>query len=164
MADGGDRRGAALHEMRLFKRSADLDALKAAMSITEEAHLRAMQPPSPGMHEYEVEALLLADVPQARVRPPGVRQHRRLRPQRDGAPLRQQPSKIREPGDLVLIDAGCEYDSYTGDVTRTLPASGRFTPAQRGVYDVVLRAQLGRSRWSSPASRSTSCTSTACAC
>ncbi len=46
-------------------------------------------------------------------------------------------------GDLVLIDAGCEYDYYTADVTRTWPASGRFTPAQRAVYDLVLLAQQG---------------------
>lgn len=45
-------------------------------------------------------------------------------------------------GDLVLIDAGCEYKSYAGDITRTFPVNGKFTAPQRAIYDIVLRSQL----------------------
>ena len=67
-------------------------------------------------------------------------------------------------GDLVLVDAGCEYDHYTADITRTWPANGTFSPAQRDVYELVLHdAARARSRWRSRARRSSRSTSTACA-
>jgi Xaa-Pro aminopeptidase len=124
--------GQVLHEMRLFKVPSDLDAMKAAMSITEEAHVRAMRAAKPGMHEYEVEALLLETFRRRGSDRPAY-----------GSIVGSGPNNNRkmEEGDLLLIDAGCEYDYYASDVTRTFPVSGKFSREQQAIYELVLEAQ-----------------------
>jgi Xaa-Pro aminopeptidase len=128
------------HEMRLFKDAEELAHMRRASDITAEAHTGAMRLAAPGRHEYEVEAHL-REV---------FRRHgceRSAYPPIIGAGvnatvLHYHANKSRlDDGDLLLVDAGCEYGYYAADVTRTFPVSGRFTPPQRRVYEVVLEAQ-----------------------
>jgi len=127
-------------EMRLHKSEPEAAALNRAVSLTAQGFDLAMRATRPGMHEYEVQALMEAEF-------------RRLGSRRNGYPsivagahdscILHYTTNRKElnDGDLLLIDAGAEWDYYTADVTRTWPVSGKFTPAQRAVYDVVLRAQ-----------------------
>jgi Xaa-Pro aminopeptidase len=130
-----------LHEMRLFKDAADLQAMTRAATITKEAHLRAMARARPGMHEYEVEALLLET----------FRRHGSERPaygsivgSGPNATILHYRANNRAMGDhdLLLIDAGCEYGYFASDVTRTFPVSGKFTREQQAIYELVLESQL----------------------
>lgn len=129
-----------LHEMRLRKSDGELATMRKAAAISKEAHLRAMQIARPGMHEYEIDAELLHI----------FRKHGSERPAYDSIVgsgphatiLHYRAGKrVLGHGELVLIDAGCEYDYYASDVTRTFPVSGKFSDEQRAVYEVVLRAQ-----------------------
>jgi Xaa-Pro aminopeptidase len=133
--------GEILHEMRLMKDDADLAAMKRAASITQEAHLRAMAATKAGMHEYEIEALLLST----------FRKHGSERPaygsivgSGSNATILHYRSNNREmhQGELLLIDAGCEYGYFASDVTRTFPVGGKFTKEQQAIYEIVLEAQL----------------------
>lgn len=128
------------HEMRLKKDDAEITAMRRASSITAEAHARAMRMAEPGRYEYEVEAVM-REV---------FRRHGSERPAYtpiigsgpNATVLHYHANNRRlEDGDLLLIDAGCEYDYYAADVTRTFPVNGRFTEPQRRVYQAVLDAQ-----------------------
>lgn len=132
--------GTVVHEMRLFKDTSDLASMRRAAAITAEAHLRAMKAAAPGMHEFEVEALLLET----------FRKHGSERPaygsivgSGNNATILHYRLNNRkmEDGDLLLIDAGCEYDYFASDVTRTFPVGGRFTKEQRAIYELVLEAE-----------------------
>jgi Xaa-Pro aminopeptidase len=129
-----------LHDMRLFKTRAEVSAMRRAARVAVQAHERAMRTVRPGMFEYEVEAEFRHEFRRnnawASYNPivGGGRNSCTLHYVENAAEL--------EEGDLVLIDAGCELDYYASDVTRTFPVSGRFSPAQRDVYEVVLEAQL----------------------
>jgi Xaa-Pro aminopeptidase len=133
--------GTVLHEMRLFKHTEDLQAMRKAADITAEAHLRAMKSTKPGMHEFQVEAMLLET----------FRMHGSERPAYgsivgSGANATilhyRLNNRKMEDGDLLLIDAGCEYDYFASDVTRTFPVSGKFNKEQEAIYNLVLDAQL----------------------
>ncbi len=132
--------GQVLHEMRLFKVPSDIDAMKTAAAITEEAHLRAMRMARPGMHEYEVEALLLETFRRRGSDRPAYGSIVGSGPNATVLHYRANNRKMQE-GDLLLIDAGCEYDYYASDVTRTFPVSGKFTRPQQAIYELVLAAQ-----------------------
>lgn len=132
--------GTILHEMRLFKNDEDLGAMRRAAAITAEAHLRAMKATKPGMHEFQVEAMLLET----------FRMHGSERPAYgsivgSGANATilhyRLNNRKMEDGELLLIDAGCEYDYYASDVTRTFPVGGTFTKQQQAIYELVLDAQ-----------------------
>jgi Xaa-Pro aminopeptidase len=132
--------GTLLHEMRLFKNATDLDAMRKAADITAQAHLRAMSATKPGMHEFEVEAMILET----------FRAHGSERPAYgsivgSGANATilhyRQNNRKMEKGELLLIDAGCEYDYYASDVTRTFPVDGHFSKEQQAIYELVLEAQ-----------------------
>jgi Xaa-Pro aminopeptidase len=133
--------GPIVHEMRLIKSPEDLATMRAASKITQEAHLRAMGATKPGMHEYEVEAILLDS----------FRRHGSERPAY-GSIVGSGPNacilhyrsnnRLMAPGELLLIDAGCEYGYYASDVTRTFPVDGKFTREQQAIYELVLEAQL----------------------
>lgn len=133
--------GAILHEMRLLKGSEDLDAMRTAARITRDAHLRAMSHTRPGMHEYEVEALLLETFRKNGSERPAYGSIVGSGPNATVLHYRSNNRKMDE-GDLLLIDAGCEYGYYASDVTRTFPVSGKFSPEQRAIYQLVLDAQL----------------------
>lgn len=130
-----------LYEFRLRKSPEELAAMRRACAITAEGHTRAMALAAPGRHEYELEAVLLET----------FRKHGSERaaygsivgsgPNATVLHYRRNDRRMND-GDLVLIDAGCEYEYYASDVTRTFPVSGKFTDVQRAVYELVLEAQL----------------------
>lgn len=128
-----------LHEMRLFKSRTEVSLMRKAGAISTRAHVRAMQACRPGMMEYEIEAELLYEFRRAGTEPAypsivgGGDNGCILHYTENNAPL--------DDGDLLLIDAGCEYQGYASDITRTFPVNGRFTPAQRELYELVLEAQ-----------------------
>ena len=130
-----------LHDMRLYKSRHEISKLRDAATISAKAHVRAMKACRPGMMEYQVEAELLHEF------------------MRRGAFSAAYPSIVgsgvnscvlhyidntreMKDGDILLIDAGAEYEGYASDVTRTFPVSGRFSDHQRAVYEIVLAAQL----------------------
>ena len=129
-----------LHDMRLYKSRAEISAMRRAAKIAVNAHKRAMKICKPGMMEYEIHAEFMHEF------------------RRHGADTSYDPivgggdnscilhyldnSKELNDGDLLLIDAGCEYDFYASDITRTFPINGTFSSAQRAVYEVVLAAQI----------------------
>ena len=130
-----------LHDMRLYKSRHEISMLRKAAAISANAHVRAMQSCRPGKTEYQIEAELLHEF------------------MRQGARSAAYPSIVgsganscvlhyidntRElmDGDILLIDAGAEYECYASDVTRTFPVNGQFNGQQRAVYEVVLAAQL----------------------
>jgi Xaa-Pro aminopeptidase len=147
-----------LDEMRLFKDDTELETMRRAARISAGAHVRAMQTSASMLRagldarEYHLEAELLHE----------FRRHGSqfaaytsivaaganacvLHYRADMAPLK--------PGELVLIDAGCELDSYASDITRTFPADGRFTAEQRALYDIVLAAQEASAAATRPGAR-----------
>lgn len=128
-----------LHDMRLFKSQPEIKLMQKAADISVTAHQRAMKLCAPGMFEYELEAEYLHEF------------------QRNGATWAyssivgsgsnscilhyvENNQKMKD-GDLVLIDAGAEYQGYDADITRTFPVNGKFSVPQREVYEVVLSAQ-----------------------
>jgi Xaa-Pro aminopeptidase len=131
----------ALHELRLHKRPEELTLLRKAAEISIEAHLAAMKLGRPGVFEHELEAAIDYTFRRRGGSGPG---YTTIVGAGENATILhyiENRCAIAEH-DLVLVDAGCEYDHYTADITRTWPASGKFTPAQRRVYEVVLDAQV----------------------
>ena len=105
-----------------------------------EAHVLAMKKVKPGMNEFQVEAIdgIVYARPRARAASPTTRSSAAAIMRRSCITSRTTPLK---DGDLILIDAGAEYQGYASDITRTFPVNGKFTQAQREVYDVVLDVQ-----------------------
>lgn len=129
-----------LDEMRLIKSTEELQIMQRAADISVQAHQRAMQTVRPGMREYEIEAELLytfyrhgAQAPAYTSIVAGGANACVLHYVQNNAELKS--------GDLLLIDAGCELDGYASDITRTFPVNGKFSAAQRDVYQLVLAAQ-----------------------
>ncbi|MBI4701636.1 MAG: aminopeptidase P N-terminal domain-containing protein [Deltaproteobacteria bacterium] len=132
---------ATLHELRLVKGEAEIASLRRAAAIAAAAHLAAMRHAAPGRHEYEVEAALR----EVFLRRGAARvAFEPIVASGPNATLLHYTGNRRriEAGDLVLVDAGGELDFYASDVTRTFPASGRFSGPQRRIYEVVLEAEL----------------------
>lgn len=132
---------ALLHEMRLFKSPEEADLMRRSGAIAAEAHVRAMQATRPGMMEYEVQAELEYVFKRRGAMGPA---YGSIVGGGDNACILHygENDARLEDGDLLLIDAGAEYEFYASDITRTFPVNGRFSPAQRAVYEVVLEAQL----------------------
>ncbi|MDI3361954.1 Xaa-Pro aminopeptidase [Lelliottia sp. V89_10] len=128
-----------VHEMRLFKSPEELDVMRRAGEISALAHTRAMEKCRPGMFEYQLEGEILHEFNRHGARFPSY--NTIVGGGENGCILHytENESELRD-GDLVLIDAGCEYRGYAGDITRTFPVNGKFTPAQRAVYDIVLES------------------------
>jgi len=131
---------ALLHEMRLLKDAVELDIMRRAAAISAQAHRRAMQFTRPGLFEYQVEAELLHEFCRH-----GARHTAYPSIVAGGAHacvLHYVDNHARlNDGDLLLIDAGCEVEGYAADITRTFPVNGRFSAAQKDVYEIVLAAQ-----------------------
>lgn len=132
---------ALLHEMRLVKSPAELALMQRAVDITNEGHRELMRVTRPGMFEFELEALLRRCFRAAGSERPAYSPIVGSGPNATILHHRRNDRRIEE-GELVLVDAGCEYGYYAADVTRTYPASGRFSPAQARIYELVLRAEL----------------------
>ncbi len=129
-----------LHELRLYKSRSEIKVMRTAASISARAHKRAMQCCRPGMTEWQLEAELVHACAAAGAR------HQAYPPIVGGGANAcvlhyiDNRDELRD-GDLLLIDAGCEADYYASDITRTFPVNGRYTPSQRALYELVLRAQ-----------------------
>lgn len=132
--------GVVLHEMRLLKSKEELDLMRRAAEITREAHVDAMQRTRPGMYEYEIEALLRAAFRRHGAERTAYQPIVGSGPNATVLHYRKNDRQMQD-GDLLLIDAGCEFGYYASDVTRTFPVGGRFSPAQREIYEIVLEAQ-----------------------
>ena len=129
-----------LHDMRLYKSRSEVRVMRTAAKVACQAHRRAMQACRPGMYEYEIEAGLLHGFRSAGMVPayPSI-----VGGGENGCILHYTTNDaVLNDGDLLLIDAGAEYDCYASDVTRTFPVNGRFSKAQKALYEVVLAAQL----------------------
>ena len=129
-----------LDEMRLIKDGHEVALMRRAGDISAAAHCLAMQAARPGVAEYAVEAVLQHEFRRCGAQAPaytpivagGV----------NACVLHYvENNAILADGDLLLIDAGCELDGYASDITRTFPVNGRFSGAQRDVYELVLAAQ-----------------------
>ena len=130
-----------LHEMRLFKSPFEIKLMEKAGAISAEAHKRAMAVCRPGLHEYHLEAELMHEFVRSGSRAPAYNNIVAAGPNACILHYIENRAALRD-GDLVLIDAGCEYEYYAADITRTFPANGRFTPEQKALYEIVLEAQL----------------------
>jgi Xaa-Pro aminopeptidase len=130
-----------LHEMRLVKTDADLELLRRAIAISAEAHLAAMRALRPLMYEYEIEAILRYVFKKNGSQRPGYPPIVASGPNATVLHYTANNRLIQE-GDLLLIDAGAEFGYYTGDITRTIPASGSYSEEQATIYQIVLDAQL----------------------
>ena len=129
-----------LHDLRLHKDAGEVALMKTAARITCEAHRLAMAACKPGMHEYEIEAVLAAHF----LRNGSARSaYSSIVGSGPNATVLHYHENNRQmlDGELLLVDAGCEYSYYASDVTRTFPVNGRFTDAQRTIYEIVLAAQ-----------------------
>lgn len=131
--------GEILHEMRLCKDESELALMRKAATITADAHRRAMSCVRPGQNEYQLEALI-----RYHFRSNGCtsQAYGSIVGGGDNATILHyvENNMPLEDGDLVLIDAGGEYDYYAADITRTFPVNGRFSEPQKQVYEIVLQA------------------------
>jgi len=129
-----------LHDMRLYKSAAEVKMMRVAADISARAHVRAMQACRAGLQEYSLEAELDYEFRKGGAKMPAYGSI--VAAGRNGCILHyQQNDAPLKDGDLVLIDAGCEIDCYASDITRTFPVSGRFSPEQKAIYELVLKAQ-----------------------
>jgi Xaa-Pro aminopeptidase len=128
-----------LHEMRLRKEPEEIALMEKAAAITVAAHEEARALARPGRWEYEVESAINGRFRRLGASGPSYETIVASGANATTLHYVENDRKIEE-GDLVLIDAGCEYEGYAADITRTFPASGHFTPEQEAVYRVVLSA------------------------
>jgi len=130
-----------LHDMRLYKSRSEIKTLRTAAKISAQAHKRAMRYCKPGKMEWEVEAELVHECSARNAK------HQAYTPivggGNNGCVLHYVENNDElQDGDLVLIDAGCEYEFYASDITRTFPVNGRYSPEQKALYELVLKSQL----------------------
>jgi Xaa-Pro aminopeptidase len=131
--------GALLHEQRLHKDDAEVALLREAARLTAEGFVRAMRATTSGVAEYEIEAELLYAYRRGGGEGPGYEPI--VAGGVNATILHYRTGRdVLKDGDLLLVDSGCDFGGYTADVTRTWPVSGRFTAAQRELYEAVLRA------------------------
>ena len=130
-----------LHEMRLIKSPEEIELMRTAAQISAQGHLHLMKMCKPGLFEYQLEGKFVGECMVQ-----GARFQAYTSIVAGGAHaciLHYTQNDMRlNDGDLVLIDAGCEYDNYASDITRTYPVNGKFSPAQKAIYELVLSAQL----------------------
>lgn len=129
-----------LDEMRLVKDAEEIAIMKRAAAISAEAHRRAMQSCRAGLREYHLEAELLHEFRRNGSQYPAYGSIVAAGANACVLHYRASDAEIKD-GDLVLIDAGCELDSYASDITRTFPANGKFSGPQKALYELVLAAQ-----------------------
>ena len=130
-----------LHEMRLYKSRHEIKLMRRAAKISAAAHMRAMRSCYPGMMEYQLESELNHEFMQQGARASAY-------PAIVGGGANAcvlhyvENNQALKDGDVVLIDAGCEYQGYASDITRSFPVNGEFTEEQAIIYEIVLEAQL----------------------
>jgi len=132
---------AALDAMRLVKDKHELAVMRRAAAISAAAHRRAMETARPGWYEYQVEAELMHEFLRQGAQQVAYSSIVGSGPNACVLHYRDNNRQMAD-GDLLLIDAGCEYQGYASDITRTFPVNGRFTGPQKAVYELVLASQL----------------------
>ena len=155
----GVRRPTAAHdvlalvdEMRLFKDEGELTLMRRAAAISAEAHCRAMRVTQPGMHEYQIEAELLHEFRKNGSQFPAYTSI--VASGANACVLHYNANSAQcKDGDLLLIDAGCEFDGYASDITRTFPVNGKFSGPQKDLYELVLAAQSAALEQARPGKR-----------
>jgi len=145
-----------LDEMRVVKDDSELAVMRRAAAISVAAHERAMRATRPGRSEYEIEAELLYEFRRRGSQYPAYTPIVAGGANACILHYRENSARLAE-GELLLIDAGCELDGYASDVTRTFPVSGKFSRAQKDLYELVLAAQSAAiaavkpgNRWDEP--------------
>ena len=129
-----------LDEMRLHKSQFEIDTMRHSANIAAAAHQRAMQFTKPGMMEYEVEAEFLHEFYGRGAQAPAYTSI--VAGGANACTLHYNANNAKlNNGDLLLIDAGCELDGYASDITRTFPINGKFSAAQKDLYELVLASQ-----------------------
>ncbi|NRA55052.1 MAG: Xaa-Pro aminopeptidase [Gammaproteobacteria bacterium] len=130
-----------LDELRLFKQNEEVELMRRAGVISANAHTRAMTFIKPGMFEYQIEAEILHEFTINAAR---FAAYNTIVGGGDNACILHytENESVLKDGDLVLIDAGCEYQGYAADITRTFPVNGKFSVEQAAIYQLVLKAQL----------------------
>ena len=131
---------AEINDMRLFKDEHEVAIMRRAGAISGQAHVRAMSAAAPGKREYEVEAELIHEFLRNGARAAAYGSIVASGANACVLHYRDNSAELRK-GDLLLIDAGCELDSYAADITRTFPIAARFSALQRDVYELVLASQ-----------------------
>ena len=129
-----------LDEMRLRKGAEEIALMRRAAEIAAAAHVRAMRRVRPGMRENEIEAELLHEFRRQGAQAPSYSPIVAAGANACVLHYVQNDAPMQD-GDLLLVDAGCEVEGYASDITRTFPVNGRFSPAQREIYELVLAAQ-----------------------
>lgn len=129
-----------LSEMRLIKSPNEIRLMQQAGQITALGHIKAMQTTRPNRFEYEIESDILHEFNRHCARFPS---YNSIVAGGNNACILHYTENDRplNDGDLVLIDAGCEFAMYAGDITRTFPVNGKFSQPQREIYELVLKAQ-----------------------
>ena len=130
-----------LHDARLYKSAAEIATMQHAADISCRAHIRAMQAAKAGLYEYHLEAELDYEFRKGGAR---LAAYSSIVASGKNACILHytENNALLQDGDLVLIDAGCEIDCYASDITRTFPVNGRFSPEQKAIYEIVLKANL----------------------
>ena len=129
-----------LHDLRLYKSAAEVKVMKEAAEISCRAHVRAMQASRAGLFEYHLEAELDYEFRKGGAKMPAYGSIVAAGKNACILHYRENDAPLKD-GDLVLIDAGCEIDCYASDITRTFPVSGKFSPEQKAIYELVLASQ-----------------------
>jgi Xaa-Pro aminopeptidase len=132
---------AIIHEMRVIKSDEEIDLMQTAADIAAEAHVEAMKAVRPGMKEYEVEALIERIFREKGASGPAYTSIVGGGANATVLHYINNDDELRD-GELLLVDAGAEYKGYASDITRTFPINGRYSQAQREIYDLVLKAQV----------------------
>lgn len=130
-----------VHEMRVLKSEDEIAIMQTSADIAAEAHCEAMKTVRPGMQEYQIEALIEQVFRRHGAAGPAYTSIVGGGPNATVLHYINNDGELRD-GDLLLLDAGAEYKGYASDITRTFPINGRYTKAQRDIYDLVLKAQM----------------------
>ncbi|GAA5232482.1 M24 family metallopeptidase [Verticiella sediminum] len=143
---------ALVASLRLVKEPGEIALMRRAGQISAAGHVRAMRATRPGLHEYEIEAELLYEFRRHGAQ--AVAYNSIVAAGANACVLHYRAGDtVMRDGELLLIDAGCEYDSYAGDITRTFPVNGRYSGPQRELYDVTVAAQAAAAAATRPGAR-----------
>jgi Xaa-Pro aminopeptidase len=130
-----------IHELRVIKSPDELELMQKAADIAAEAHVETMKAARAGMREYELEALIEQVFRRHGAAGPAYTSIVGAGPNATVLHYINNDGELRD-GELLLVDAGAEYKGYASDITRTFPINGRYSKAQREIYDLVLKAQM----------------------
>jgi Xaa-Pro aminopeptidase len=129
-----------IYALRRIKSSGEIGFLKEAIELSLDAHFEAMKMMRPGLYEYQIAAKMVEVHAMGGSEAEGYAPIVGAGPNSTALHYDKLSRKIAD-GDIVVLDVGAQYSGYSADITRTLPANGKFTPRQREIYEIVLGAQ-----------------------